>query len=183
MSPRSIGAASSWSQAPGRRHAEVLTSDGHEGIQAALRKYLPEARGSAAGYFMRNALTKVGAKECLRRDGTLRLRFARARRVPPGGRGDRREVGGAQAQVRAADTEQVESCLTVHELPSNAKRRLHSTNMMERVMREIKRRTNVVGIFPNTAAADRLIGAQLLERQETWQCEGKRYIVMDEMEM
>ena len=49
-------------------------------------------------------------------------------------------------------------------------------------MEEIKRRTRVVGIFPNEASADRLIGTQLLERQETWQCERTRYLVMEHLE-
>ena len=46
-------------------------------------------------------------------------------------------------------------------------------------MAEIKRRTNVVGIFPSESSCDRLVGAQLLERHESWQCETARYLVMD----
>ena len=46
-------------------------------------------------------------------------------------------------------------------------------------MREIKRRTHVVGIFPNESSCDRLVGAHFLERDETWQCERMRYLVMD----
>ena len=72
-----------------------------------------------------------------------------------------------------------EKCLTVCELPSNHKRRLHFTNMLERLMRELKRRTRVVGIFHNEASLDRLIGAMLLETHEKWQCEAMRYLVMD----
>jgi len=47
-------------------------------------------------------------------------------------------------------------------------------------MEEIRRRTRVVGIFPNVPSCDRLVGAQLLERQEDWQCERMRYMVFDE---
>ena len=46
-------------------------------------------------------------------------------------------------------------------------------------MREIKRRTDAVEIFPDAAAADRLVGAHLLERDETWQCSRGRYLNMD----
>jgi len=59
---------------------------------------------------------------------------------------------------------------------------MYTTNMMERVMKEIKRRTRIVGIFPNEASSDRLIGAQLLERHETWHCERMRYLVMEHLD-
>ena len=50
-------------------------------------------------------------------------------------------------------------------------------------MRAIKRRTRVVGIFPNESSADRLVGAHFLERHETWQCERTRYLSMDQLEL
>jgi len=59
-----------------------------------------------------------------------------------------------------------EQCLTVWELPSTHRRRLSSTNMLERVMRTLKQRTRVVGIFPNEASLDRLVGAVLIEMDE-----------------
>jgi transposase-like protein len=59
---------------------------------------------------------------------------------------------------------------------------MYTTNMMERLMKEIKRRTHVVGIFPNAASCDRLVGAQLLERHDAWQCERMRYLDMDHIE-
>jgi len=69
-----------------------------------------------------------------------------------------------------------------HHLPKAHRRRVYTTNMLERVMREIKRRTNVVGIFPNEASADRLIGAHLIERHERWQCETMRYLSMERLD-
>jgi transposase-like protein len=50
---------------------------------------------------------------------------------------------------------------------------------MERLMREVKRRTDFVGIFPSGSFCDRFVGAQLLERHESWQCETIRCLVMD----
>lgn len=81
-------------------------------------------------------------------------------------------------QIRA----QFEETLSTHCLPNTCRRRVYTTNMIERVMREIKRRTNVVGIFPNEAAADRLVGAHLLERNDTWNCEQARYLDLDRLE-
>ena len=54
-------------------------------------------------------------------------------------------------------------------------RKIWSTNPLERLNKEIKRRTNVVGIFPNDDAITRLVGSQLLEQQEEWQLERRRF--------
>ena len=56
-----------------------------------------------------------------------------------------------------------------------------STNLLERVNEEIKRRTRVVGIFPNDAAITRLVGAVLLEQDEHWQLEGRRMFSAESM--
>ena len=59
--------------------------------------------------------------------------------------------------------------------PQEHWRKVWSTNPLERLNKEIKRRTNVVGIFPNDAAIVRLVGSQLLEHQEEWQLERRRF--------
>jgi putative transposase len=59
--------------------------------------------------------------------------------------------------------------------PQEHWRKIWSTNPLERLNKEIKRRTNVVGIFPNDAAITRLVGSQLLEQQEEWQLERRRF--------
>ena len=59
--------------------------------------------------------------------------------------------------------------------PQEHWRKIWSTNPLERLNKEIKRRTNVVGIFPNDAAIVRLVGSQLLEQQEEWQLERRRF--------
>jgi hypothetical protein len=69
--------------------------------------------------------------------------------------------------------------LTVQELAPEMRRRLKSTNMLERLMRTLKQRTRVVLIFPSLAALERLIGALLLEVQEDWLGEPQRYLVLE----
>jgi len=59
--------------------------------------------------------------------------------------------------------------------PQEHWRKIWSTNPLERLNKEIKRRTNVVGIFPNDAAITRLVGSQRLEQQEEWQLERRRF--------
>ena len=67
-----------------------------------------------------------------------------------------------------------EDVLAFRSFPAEHWRKIWSTNPLERLNKEIRRRTRVVGIFPNDAAIIRLVGALLLEQQEEWQLEGRR---------
>ncbi len=74
-----------------------------------------------------------------------------------------------------------EDVLAFRHFPASHWRMLWSTNLRERVNEEIKRRTRVVGIFPDDAAITRLEGAVLLEQDEHWQLEGRRMFSLDSM--
>ena len=63
--------------------------------------------------------------------------------------------------------------------PPQHRTKLHSTNPLERLNGEIKRRTEVVGIFPNEAAITRLVGAILLEQNDEWAVQRSRYITLE----
>ncbi len=161
---------------------ELVVSDGHQGIQAAVATQWPQATWQRCWtHFQRNALAKVGQKHkktladelrSARKIEDVRISLAEAERVAARWEKQYPQVA---KQIRA----QFEETLATHDLPSTCRRRVYTTNMIERVMAEIKRRTNVVGIFPNAASADRLIGAHLLERHETWACERARYLTMN----
>jgi putative transposase len=74
-----------------------------------------------------------------------------------------------------------EDVLAFRHFPQAHWRKIWSTNLLERVNEEIKRRTRVVGIFPNDAAITRLVGAVLLEQNEHWQLEGRRLFSAESM--
>ena len=162
-----------------------LVSDGHAGIRAAVRtQFTGVAWQRCWTHFMRNALAKAGhkhqkslAKELVaaRQFDDVKTCMSEAERVAERWE---KQYPRVAAQIR----EQFEETLAVHGLPREHRRRVYTTNIMERLMEEVKRRTRVVGIFPNTSSCDRLVGAHLLERDEAWQCEGTRYLVMDHLE-
>jgi transposase-like protein len=76
-------------------------------------------------------------------------------------------------QVAAMLRDGLEDCLTVESLPEDHRRRLRTTNLLENMMKRLKKRTRVVGVFPNRCSCNRLVGAQLLELHEQWLTETK----------
>lgn len=162
-----------------------LVSDGHAGIRAAVRtQFTGVAWQRCWTHFMRNALAKVGHKhkDAFAKELTAARKFDDVKtclmEAECVARRWQKEYPRAAEQIRA----QFEETLAVHDLPQEHRRRVYTTNIMERLMREIKRRTHVVGIFPNESSCDRLVGAHFLERDETWRCERMRYLVMEHLE-
>lgn len=168
----------------GLRGVLMVTSDAHAGIRAAMAKHFQGVAWQRCRvHFMREMCGKVSHRcrdqlmrelaDVLRpeeRVECLRLSQQMA---------DRWEA--KYPKVAGMLREGLEDCLTVCDLPSEHRRRLHSTNMLERIMRELKRRTAVVGVFPSVASCDRLIGAQLVELDEKWQTEKMRYLNMEHL--
>jgi len=166
----------------GLRGLKLVVSDAHKGIKKALARYFQGVWWQRCRvHFKRELMKKVNWKqikqlmsdlnavlapeekaECMRRASEMASRWET---INP--------------KVSAMMRDDFESCLTVCCLPSEHRRKLNTTNMIERLMRELKRRTRVVGIFPNVASLERLIGAQLLEMDEQWHLEEKRYLVME----
>ena len=77
--------------------------------------------------------------------------------------------------------ESKEDVLAFRHFPQPHWKKVWSTNLLERLNEEVKRRTRVVGIFPNDASITRLVGAVLLEQDEHWQLEGRRMFSADSM--
>jgi transposase-like protein len=80
----------------------------------------------------------------------------------------------------AAAMDQAEvDVLAYTDFPITHRTKLHSTNSLERLNGEVKRRTDVVGIFPNEEAIYRLVGAILLEHNDEWSVQRARYMTLE----
>jgi transposase-like protein len=161
----------------------LVVSDAHLGLREAIAAILTGASWQRCRvHFMRNALARVprGAQAMVA--ATIRTIFAQPDRESA--HLQLRRVADNLAQRFGAVAEQLEQAeediLAYMAFPREHWRQLHSTNPLERLNKEIKRRSNVVGIFPNRQAVIRLIGAVLMEQQDEWEI-GRRYFSMESM--
>ena len=164
----------------GLKGVEVAVSDDHAGLKKALTETLPEAVWQRCYvHFLRNALDHLPRKaddDCLRE---LRWIY------------DRRDLAEARKDMAAWllrwqekypklcawVEDNIEETLSFYRLPCGHHKHLKSTNMLERLNEEIKRRTLVVRIFPNEESCLRLIRALAVETHENW-IEANRYLDM-----
>jgi putative transposase len=165
----------------GLRGVVTVISDDHVGLRHSIPEVLPEASWQRCYvHFLRNALDHMPRKkddDCL-----TELRWIY----------ERRNVGEARQDLAAWLTKwqsrypklcdwvesNIEETLTFYRLPQAHHKHLKSTNMLERLNQELKRRTLVVRIFPNTASCLRLVRALAAEMDEDW-VEATRYLNME----
>ena len=164
----------------GLRGVKLVISDAHEGLKAAAAKVLGATWQRCRVHFMRNALAHVSKGQRLMVAAAIRTAFVQedhqaavaqwrqivdslVRRFPKLAA----MMGDAEQDVRAFMA-----------FPKDHWRQIHSTNPLERVNKEIKRRTNVVGIFPNEAAIIRLVGAIITEQNDEWAV-SRRYMTLE----
>jgi putative transposase len=164
----------------GRRTA--IVSDAHRGIRAAIgRHFQGVAWQRCRVHFKREMGRKVSYKRLAELNRELAVVFAGEDKAECLRRGEEMAARweASSPAVAAMLREGLEDCLTAETLPAHHRKRLRSTNLLENMMRRLKKRTRVVGVFPNRASCDRLIGAQLLELHEQWQTEESAYFNME----
>ena len=167
----------------GLRGVKLVISDAHEGIKAAVSKLLCATWQRCRVHFMRNALAHAGKSG--RRVVSAFIATAFAQETPEAASQQWRSVAD---QVRpklpklATLMDDAEpDVLAYMTFPREHRAKLHSTNPIERLNGEIKRRTEVVGIFPNEAAITRLVGAILMEQSDEWAVQRARYMTLETM--
>jgi putative transposase len=160
---------------------EFVVSDDHAGLRSAIREVLPEAAWQRCYvHFLRNALDHLPRKaddECM-----TELRWIYDRRTIEEARQDLAawlKKWGKRYQKLCDWVEgNIEETLTFYRLPRQHHKNMKSTNLLERLNEEIKRRTLVVRIFPNAASCLRLVRALAVEMHENW-IEAIRYLNME----
>ena len=165
----------------GLRGVKLVVSDGHEGIKAAVSKVLCASWQRCRVHFMRNVSAHAG--KSARRVVTAFMSAAFAQDDAQAAKLQWRRVAD---QLRpklpklAGLLDEAETdVLAYMTFPPAHRAKLHSTNPLERLNGEIKRRTEVVGIFPNEAAIVRLVGAILLEQNDEWSVQRSRYLSLE----
>ena len=166
----------------GLKGLRLLTSDAHAGIVAAVQRHFQGVAWQRCRvHFKREIGRKVSYKvlkelmrdlvvvfepedrtECLLRAEEMACKWEK--RYPA---------------VAKMLREGLEDCLAVLDFPEHHRKRLRSTNLLENIMKRLKKRSRVVGVFPNRASCDRLLGAQLIEVHEAWLAADRAYFNMD----
>lgn len=165
----------------GLRGVKLVISDAHEGLKAAVSKILRATWQRCRVHFMRNATAHAGKTQ--RRIVSAWIGTAFAEADAPAAHAQWRTVADQlrpkvprlAALMDAAEHD----VLAYMDFPREHRAKLHSTNPIERLNGEIKRRTDVVGIFPNEGAITRLVGAILLEQSDEWATQRARYMTLE----
>jgi putative transposase len=171
-------------KARGLQGVELVISDEHEGLKAAIARHFQGASHQRCQvHYTRNLLGMVSYAK--RKDLAADLRGVFA--AP-----DRRSAlelassvaekwrGKGQEKLACHLEEHIEECLACLAFPESHRRRIRTTNGLERFKQELKRRTRVVRIFPNREACLRLVTALAVEQSEEW-VTGRRYLDMEEL--
>lgn len=165
----------------GLRGVKLGISDAHEGIKAAVSKLLCASWQRCRVHFMRNALAHAGKSG--RRVVSAFIGTAFPQETPEAASQQSRSVADQMRpklpKLDALMDDAEPDGLAYMTFPKEHRAKLHSTNPIERLNGEIKRRTEVVGIFPNEAAITRLIGAILMEQSDEWAVQRARYMTLE----
>ncbi len=165
----------------GLRGVKLVVSDAHEGLKGAVTKVMNASWQRCRVHFMRNALAHAGKSGRRVVSALIATAFAQddaeAARTPWRKVAD--QLRPKLAKLAALMDEAEPDVLAYMCFPAAHRTKLHSTNPIERLNGEIKRRTEVVGIFPNEAAITRLVGAILLEQNDEWAVQRARYMTLE----
>ena len=164
----------------GLRGVKLVISDAHVGIKAAVAKVLKSTWQRCRVHFLRNALAHAGKGQRQMVLALINTVFAQdnQQEAIKQWRAVADQLRGNFPKLAVLMDDAESDVLAFMTFPKAHRVQIHSTNPLERLNAEIKRRTDVVGIFPNEAAITRLVGALLLEQNDEWQLQ-RRYLQLE----
>jgi len=164
----------------GLRGVKLVISDAHEGLKAATSKVLKTTWQRCRVHFIRNALAHVGKGQRQAVLAMINTIFVQESAEAASGQwrtvADQLRVKFPKLAAMMDDAEH--EVLSFMSFPKAHRTQIHSTNPLERLNAEVKRRTNVIGIFPNDRAIIRLVGALMLEQNDEWSLQ-RRYMQLE----
>ena len=169
----------------GLKKVQLVISDAHVGLKKAIEQVFSGASWQRCRvHFMRNVLAHVPKRDKRAIADAVRMVFEQPDRYAAGLQlhGLAQNVQDKYPQVAKLLVEAEEDILVYKTFPREHWRRIHSINQLERIHKEVKRRTNVVGIFPNDDAVFRLAGMILKEMDDDWRA-GRHYFQQESMQL
>jgi putative transposase len=166
----------------GLRGVKLVISDAHEGLKAAIRRVMGATWQRCRVHWIRNALAYVPKGQQTMVAAALRQAFLQPdqKSAQQTWRHVADQFRSRWPKLAAFLDESEHDVLAYMGFPAQHRQKLHSTNTVERLNKEVKRRADVVGIFPNEGAIVRLIGAVLLEANDEWATQ-HRYMQVEAM--
>jgi putative transposase len=164
----------------GLRGVKLVISDAHEGLKAAASKVLKTSWQRCRVHFIRNALAHVGKGQRQAVLAMINTIFVQesAEAASAQWRTVADQLRPKFPKLAAMMDDAEHEVLTFMSFPKAHRVQIHSTNPLERLNAEVKRRTNVIGIFPNDKAIIRLVGAMMLEQNDEWSLQ-RRYMQLE----
>jgi transposase-like protein len=167
----------------GLKEVQLVTSDAHLGLKQAIGQVFTGASWQRCRvHFMRNLLAHIPKRDKAMVAAAVRTLFVMADRSAASQQLTGVAAALQQRYPKAAELllEAEADILAYMDFPQSHWRRIYSTNPLERLNKEVKRRTNVVGIFPDRPSVIRLVGSLLMELNDEWQI-GRRYFSQESM--
>lgn len=170
----------------GLRRVQLVISDAHEGLKKALSQVFAGASWQRCRvHFMRNLLARIPHRDKKAVAASARLIFDQPSRQSAEVQLHQlvNKLGSIYPKAATLLLEAEPDILAYKSFPKDHWRRIHSTNLVERLNKEIKRRTNVVGVFPDQPAVLRLVGTLLNEVDDDWRAAQHRYFSLQSMRL
>ena len=170
----------------GLKSVQLVISDAHEGLKQAIGQVFAGASWQRCRvHFMRNLLARIPHKDKQAVADAVRLIFEQPSHQSAADQLHQlvQKMNPIYPKAATLLRDAEADILAYKTFPNEHWRRIHSTNLLERLNREIKRRTKVVGVFPDQPSVIRLVGTLLMEIDDDWRAAHRRYFSLESMQL